>query len=656
MYESWFRFRRRPFTAAPRAEDYFPSEAAEHARKTTISCVQRAAGPALVIGSAGSGKTTACQQFLTHFRSRASVGLVACSGISSRRSFFQNILFEIGRPYRDLDDGELRLSLVDYLTSNDAPIEGTVLVFDDAHQLPTEQFEDLSMLSGLMRDGAHCVHLVLSGTVRLEELLSTPKFESLNQRVAARSYLEPFRIHETEAYVRRQFDRADVMADNIFVDGALASIHKCTSGTPRLINQLCDHALVLGAAGGHTRLNDRGVREAWSDLQHLPPPEDIRPQTPVEDVVEFGSLDDEFESVTPKNDVVGTTKDADEHVADEHEARISDNVEMRNADVDESDREDQDERYEASVTASFDSAENEPTKIVAKENDIESAPVERMTEDRLDEISEHLDDYQSLPYPSVDPFAEVFAEEEVVISRPSSMLNRLADRQPEVVSQFGQDMISALDQLSTDGGFLRASDSSEQQTDFDYERVPDEPRLSVTSYELESTSDEEYEAVEREPQEPLSHETDHGQQKVVDYAESGSYEIVVDFDAPDSGTRGAVDFQASVDEVTTAEPQVVSELIDVEPTVEFETIEEAVDSTADDQARKAMEQVVQLAMSTPTIRATNVADMVDLPEAPPREPQQSMSEVRVVELNSSGSESTTPRRRFKQLFSGLSER
>ena len=610
--------------------------------------------------------------------------MVACSGIASRRSFFQNILFEIGRPYRDLDDGELRLSLVDYLTSSEAPNDGTVLVFDDAHELPTEQFEDLSMLSGLMKGNAHCVHLILSGTVRLEELLSTPKFESLNQRIAARSYLEPFRVHETEAYVRRQFDRADAMADEIFVDGAVTAIHKCTGGTPRLINQLCDHALVLGAAGGHTKLNELGVREAWSDLQHLPPPEDVRQRTSVEgeDIVEFGSLDDDIEISPPTTDQT----DAATMSVGGADFEVGRN---------ESTNRDENEPQQASnppVIAP--SVESAPFEGPVSDGPVTDGPVtdgpvtdgpvlqasatpsaetdsrSHDTDDPLEENEDGLDDFKSLPYPATDPFAEVFENEEVVVKRPSSMLNRLADRQPEVISQFGQDMISTLEQLTTVDGFLPAMehrpegqelllgvDQSDEGFDADDTR-------STSADGIDSISiceGQEDLGCQREPQEPLADAVNGDQpsqtSRVVDYSESGSYEIMVDFDSTDAGARGAVEFQAAIDEVEAssieyslreASEELLENLDGVRP--------DSVRQTNPDGERLTMEKVVKMTMSTPTVRATSVADKVELMELPPRETQEAIPEVRVVELTSSDSESTKPRRRFKQLFSGLTER
>ena len=459
MYESWFRFRRRPFAAAPRVDDYYPAESAEAARKSLIACVQRGAGPGLLIGSAGSGKSTLCHQLLSHFRTRTSVALVSCSGLAARRALFQNILFELGRPYRDLDEGELRLSLVDYLTSRDASQAGTVLLFDDAHHLNVELFDDLRMLSSMVRDGHWCVHIVMSGNLQLEEILSVPHLESFNQRIAARCYLEPFRSDETAAYVRRQFERVAGNADNVFIANALTAIHECSSGTPRLINQLCDHALLLAATGSRTQLDEHGIREAWSDLQHLPPPEkDSEAQTSVDEIVEFGSLDQEQTSahadtsaaVAVTTRAEGTECDHEpQHLLCHPSPQESSPAEAAIARTNDSSRLAAELKVDTDVQF-YDAESFDSESVVADRVAVEPMDADQIDVDKsFDTIEAHLNRYDDTRPPQTEnPFLEDFVEEEVIVDRPSSLLNRVVTCQPPVTSRYGQELQSALDRFS----------------------------------------------------------------------------------------------------------------------------------------------------------------------------------------------------------------
>ena len=453
MYESWFRFRRRPFAAAPRVDDYYPAESSESARKSLISCVQRGAGPGLLIGSAGSGKSTLCHQLLGHFRTRTAVALISCSGLTTRRALFQNILFELGRPYRDLDEGELRLSLIDYLTSRDASHSGTVLLFDDAHHLNVELFEDLRMLSSIVRDGNWCVHVVLSGNVRLEEILSVPNLESFNQRIAARCYLEPFRNEETAAYIRRQFDRVEGHADDVFIAGALSAIHKFSGGTPRLINQLCDHALLLAATASRSQLDEHGIREAWSDLQHLPPPEkDLK--TSVDEIIEFGSLDQETFANTAAE--IAVTEPVEETKIDrEPQHPLSQESPQRPFETSAArinNASPLGPEFEVDTMVQFDEPESFDLETMEADR-LEAEPMNAAQIDAekcLDVLEAHLNRYNDgVHLPTTEnPFLEEFAEEEVIVDRPSSLLNRVVNCQPPVTSQCGQELQTALDRFS----------------------------------------------------------------------------------------------------------------------------------------------------------------------------------------------------------------
>ena len=144
MYESHFLLSQRPFAPAPRAEAYLPTRSLEQARQTLIRCIDRAEGPGLVIGPAGTGKSLLCQILAQHFRGRFQVAHLAGARLGTRRALLQNILFELKLPYRDMDEGELRLSLVDHLEPRSGGPEGLLLLVDEL--LLKLLFEDEELL------------------------------------------------------------------------------------------------------------------------------------------------------------------------------------------------------------------------------------------------------------------------------------------------------------------------------------------------------------------------------------------------------------------------------------------------------------------------------------------------------------------------------
>jgi type II secretory pathway predicted ATPase ExeA len=317
MYESFFGFNQRPFAAAASASRYFPGTAIETARQTLARIVDRAEGVGLLTGPAGTGKSLLCQVLAEQFRRSLQVALLASGQICTRRALLQAILFELGLPFRGMEEGDLRLSLVDHLSPRNrsnaaanpaqapaAPDFALLLIVDEAHTLPLRLLEELRLITNLVRNGQPRVRLMLAGSPQLEERFASPKLESFNQRVAARCYLEALDRQQTIEYVRHQIAQAGGQADAIFTADALDAIAQATDGIPRLINQVCDHVLLLAYAGGERQINAAGIEEAWADLQQLPTPWNAAAGAPdlesaQTDVVEFGALDDELADESP---------------------------------------------------------------------------------------------------------------------------------------------------------------------------------------------------------------------------------------------------------------------------------------------------------------------------------------------------------------------
>lgn len=300
MYESHFQLRSRPFPPAADAQGYVGVGPIEQARQTLSRVVERASGPAMIIGGTGTGKSMLCEKLALQFQGRLRVALVTSGQFGSGRALLQTILFELGLSYRNLDDSELRLSLAEFLTQAENQ-DGLLLIIDEAHSLPLSLLEEVRTITNLVRDGQARVRLVLAGSTELEERFTNPKLDSFNQRIAARCYLESLNREETYAFIGQQIAAAGGQASVVFPHEAQKAVYDATDGVPRLVNQLCDHALIMAALGKHRVVNAAIVQEAWADLQQLPTPW-VEPQPAVaqsqaaQQVVEFGDLSDEEES------------------------------------------------------------------------------------------------------------------------------------------------------------------------------------------------------------------------------------------------------------------------------------------------------------------------------------------------------------------------
>ncbi len=286
----------RPFVAAPDASRYFPAAVAEEARQRIGRAIARGEGPALLIGAAGTGKSLLLEVLAEQFSDLSEVVPLAGAQICTRRALLQTILFQLDLPYRGLDEGELRLSLLDYLEPGDAAPRRLLLLVDEADALPLRLLEELRVLTNMSRGGETLLNLVLAGSPILEEQFADPQLTGFSQRLSTRCYLSAMGREETFQYVRAQVAATGLDPDALFASDGLEAIFAATDGVPRLVNQLGDQLVWMAQETGETPLGAQTVQRAWSELQQLPAPWNTSPATgPVgesfeESVVEFGEL------------------------------------------------------------------------------------------------------------------------------------------------------------------------------------------------------------------------------------------------------------------------------------------------------------------------------------------------------------------------------
>lgn len=306
----------RPFLAAPRTDFYHPARAIDAALMGIERAIRRSEGIGLVVGPPGTGKTLLLAKLAEHVRDDFDVALLSGARICTRRALWQGVLAEIGEPYRGIDEGDLRIGVVERVRGLAAGGSGLVILVDEAHTLPTRLLEELRLLTNIPTP-LPSVHVVLAGTREMDERLGMPRMESLAQRIGARFYLEPLDHDETMAYLRTQMKVAGLQWDVAFESGSDAAVFAATDGVPRLINQLCDLALVQAGEAGRKRVGPRDIDAAWREIQRLPassfgqgiererPMADPRPtpsrtaidagEEPQGAIVEFGAFDDDLD-------------------------------------------------------------------------------------------------------------------------------------------------------------------------------------------------------------------------------------------------------------------------------------------------------------------------------------------------------------------------
>jgi len=283
----------RPFATAPDPRSYFPAAVTEEARTRISRCIDRGEGPAVLIGAAGIGKTMLLEVLAEQFRRRLCTVRLDGAQLCTRRALLQTILYKIGLPYRELDEGELRISIHNYLIPQDGSPQRVLLLIDEADSLPERLLEELRVLTNVCTAGQMLVSLVLVGSANLEERFAAPELEVFSQRLATRCYLSSLGRDETFQYVRAQAAAVGNDPDKTFSDEALDAMFAVTDGVLRLINQLGDQLMWTAAETGYLPLDGAIVQQVWSDLQQLPAPwntQECEAQIATANVVEFGDL------------------------------------------------------------------------------------------------------------------------------------------------------------------------------------------------------------------------------------------------------------------------------------------------------------------------------------------------------------------------------
>ncbi|MFK7817910.1 MAG: ExeA family protein [Planctomycetaceae bacterium] len=327
MFENHFGFIRRPFTAGPDVELFVNNETAQAAFESIDYCLRGGQGIAVLTAPSGTGKSMLCQVLIGELRDEFHFSFLPSPGTSSRLGLLQAIYFGLGkrvkRRHAGISDSEMRLELIDAVRSLRVRSTGLALLIDEAHLLDNEQLEEIRILSNFADRGQPLIRPLLCGAPSLEERLLDPELKALSQRIRCQVYLEPLSRDESELFIHHQLTRAGVQNRHIFEPGALQKIVQAADGNARCLNQLCDEALHLAAKESERTVTDAIVETALDTLVQLPLSWNrsltaSRPTTSssdganaaahqagspaatsdssTESVIEFGSLEDDFDA------------------------------------------------------------------------------------------------------------------------------------------------------------------------------------------------------------------------------------------------------------------------------------------------------------------------------------------------------------------------
>ena len=270
MYESFFALRCRPFSATPNPECYVPVPATDAALAEICSTVKGGQGIAVLTAPAGLGKTLVCLRLANCLGEDCQCVWLPTANYCTRRSLLQAILYELGRPYAQMAEQELRLQLISTARTHASRNRAVVVIADEAHLLSPRLLEELRALTNVAAAGRTLIRVVLSGQLQLEETLAEPELSALNQRVDCQVTLVPLTSRESRDYLATRLRWAGGEPETAFAPEALDLICRASDGDPRCLNQLADHALALGCSRDERPVTAPTVRTALDELKQLP--------------------------------------------------------------------------------------------------------------------------------------------------------------------------------------------------------------------------------------------------------------------------------------------------------------------------------------------------------------------------------------------------
>src|SRR5688572_22806568 len=249
MYEPFYGFAEKPFNLTPDPKYLYLSQRHTEAFAHLEYGRKEKGGFILVTGEVGTGKTTLARYFLSQLDERTATAFVLYPALTAAellRSILDDLhVPEGGTSLKDHVDALHRFLL-------DARSKGrdVILLIDEAQDLAPEVLEQIRLISNLETDTEKLIQIVLMGQSELQDMLSRHELRQLAQRVTAQYHLSPLTRPETEDYVAHRLRVAGGEGKVSFTAAALAAVHRHSGGVPRLINLICDRALLAGYVAG----------------------------------------------------------------------------------------------------------------------------------------------------------------------------------------------------------------------------------------------------------------------------------------------------------------------------------------------------------------------------------------------------------------------
>ncbi len=217
-------------------------------------------------GEVGSGKTTLCRALLSSLGDDVKTAMIVNPSLTETQ-LLRAMLNDFGLEPKGRDRLSYIECLNEFLIARYHEDINVALLIDEAQDLTPKVMEQVRLLSNLETDQHKLIQIVLCGQPELKKRLNRPDLRQLRQRITVRYYLPPLTTEETGSYIKHRLWVAGPESTIKFSSGAVKSVHRYAQGCPRLINAVCDNALLAGYVEGTQTISTRGVKRAIRQLE-----------------------------------------------------------------------------------------------------------------------------------------------------------------------------------------------------------------------------------------------------------------------------------------------------------------------------------------------------------------------------------------------------
>lgn len=245
MYSNFFGFNEKPFTITPNPHFIYLSGNHREAFARLLYGIDSHVGFIAMTGEVGTGKTTVLRTLLTQLEPEKYRSALIFNPCLSGEQLLASVCREFGFEPDECNSFGYLEALNQFLLAQHAAGRTVILVVDEAQNLTPDVLEQVRMISNLETERDKLIQIILAGQPELNDVLSRHDLRQLNQRISVRCCLSPMNMHDTGDYIRHRLKLSGCRIPGLFTSGAVKRIYRFSRGVPRLINIVCEQALVM---------------------------------------------------------------------------------------------------------------------------------------------------------------------------------------------------------------------------------------------------------------------------------------------------------------------------------------------------------------------------------------------------------------------------